>query len=1428
MAPVKQTANAHQTSFLVSHHVPAFVREDHPKFVTFIEKYYEFLANNTVMATADSDVYYYGADTAPKLLQDIRDADNTDFGQFVEAFRRQYGYSFPQDIYSEANKALLYKNLIQFYQAVGTEDSFRALFRLLYNEEIEIYYPAKDLLVASGGSYVKRSRIKTNYTENLNDIENKKIVGSQSGAYATVEYVEMVREGSDSFVVGKIPNATTMTSGATGNTDIHDNRKLLDHGRDYAYVYISEVIGQFDIHEELYYMDGDTTNTSISNTVVLPLTNRILYFEPYNYHSVNSVVSLTDGRKFNRSLSNNTPWGTANIEYSNTGIWHTTGNGTGEIKLNSNTHQSIFFESVLEIGNNDLTDATAYSDLRHFVHSGLTGVRNSDTIYRMSIRARDLGGNSAYSVANGNRFSAGIVAYRHDLRIIGSDSYANTYDNPFWFVSHEQSIDDQFYTYVGYFGGRETEKTATGPYTSKSYGNGGRLDLPTGTQSYNSLQKALDGETVLPFNTTFIAPTFRVNEPGDGATYSQGVTQIDFVSLDELTSMQSQEGYRTGAYQDDSSSLLSGSSHLQDSYYWQRNAYDIRSKQQMGTANGYARVVKDSVHPAGMKMFGTTIHETEITTTVASEDNLADEFVPNELTSLAGWWSADTIDSQNIQYRKYGISTSNGVVGTERNRFPVGFGNFEDLDENYELRTGATVDVIAHGSSDVYVGNRSLRITDAHSSQYPNFDFPMNSTDARIFLAGDLTNMDDDVHHPVIIEPNKKWLLSFYGKVSNTDNDNSVQTNSFGMYVAFGNTSGADYINGGPSITGNGSAGFAYWSDFDAEDTWQRMSMVLDLTAYQHTRIGFRFQLPDRRTFSGSSADQTKYHLDGFMLEEYDPVSHGTVWGEHTPSPYIETGLSGSNVVSWFDRSPNKHHVYANTHGGLFYHPQFVSNAINGKPAIRFSANTVKNTGNVYEFSSIGGSVNSIALELGDATNFKPSTSGFQSKITTNSSGGFLGGTLASPSLTRSISNTWTVMAVVKSHLNINSLSYSAFNPTIINSGYAGNEDALYDSASAKGVLNLTYRSDIDDNGALRALTANSDVAVNSLETKPVAVFDSHESPTTNTTFRIVGVSINASSIAGSTSDLMNLHIDGRRFANSELKPTTGFISEHSGMHWQSQNNYVTSIGTWAPANAAALTSDSVRSVYPYGTNDWDGDIAEILVFNEKLSNTSIAKVEGYLAHKYNLQSNLKHKDDLGTGSPEIEAYRWEFANTTDGWQFYVDNGGTRVSAPNLSVDQYVWTSHGGVADSNNELTVDVGSFSGTGNLIMEKTTSVQLVGAAYDTFRIRFRTHASDVADTKAGFLVFTDVDGTETQVYDQKQVHSAGAVFNHEVDLSQISAWTGKKITKLKYVFDRDSGGGQKYYVDFVSVAGNSHPHPYRDVAPVTGSSNSWHINY
>jgi hypothetical protein len=131
---------------------------------------------------------------------------------------------------------------------------------------------------------------------------------------------------------------------------------------------------------------------------------------------------------------------------------------------------------------------------------------------------------------------------------------------------------------------------------------------------------------------------------------------------------------------------------------------------------------------------------------------------------------------------------------------------------------------------------------------------------------------------------------------------------------------------------------------------------------------------------------------------------------------------------------------------------------------------------------------------------------------------------------------------------------------------------------------------------------------------------------------------------AGEGSDTISVHTNGVRIGNSGLQwTTTGshmgapskiqFASTvNDGITWETQKSYVTSIGGWAPSNNQIYDTGDGGSarIYRYGEHRWDGDIAEVLVFNEKLSNSQMALVEGYLSWKYGLQETLNHKSGSG------------------------------------------------------------------------------------------------------------------------------------------------------------------------------------------------------
>ena len=95
---------------------------------------------------------------------------------------------------------ILIKNIKDFYRAKGTEKATQFLMRILYNEEIEFYYPKKDVLRASDGKwYIQRSlRVTDTKVANVSNsmftalekFIGTRVTGKTSQASATVESVD--------------------------------------------------------------------------------------------------------------------------------------------------------------------------------------------------------------------------------------------------------------------------------------------------------------------------------------------------------------------------------------------------------------------------------------------------------------------------------------------------------------------------------------------------------------------------------------------------------------------------------------------------------------------------------------------------------------------------------------------------------------------------------------------------------------------------------------------------------------------------------------------------------------------------------------------------------------------------------------------------------------------------------------------------------------------------------------------------------------------------------------------------------------------------------------------------------------------------------------------------------------------------------------
>lgn len=150
--------------------LPEFVQNDYDKFVTFIEKYYEFM---------DSE----GNPSNLLLNKDYHDIDELNDPELNKR-ALELAQHYPQIL--QTDRKTLLKKIKNIYESKGSERSIKAYFKLLYNEEVEVYYPSKNILRASDGIWIEETSVRA--TSGFNNYE----VLDLNGRVADIKYWETV------------------------------------------------------------------------------------------------------------------------------------------------------------------------------------------------------------------------------------------------------------------------------------------------------------------------------------------------------------------------------------------------------------------------------------------------------------------------------------------------------------------------------------------------------------------------------------------------------------------------------------------------------------------------------------------------------------------------------------------------------------------------------------------------------------------------------------------------------------------------------------------------------------------------------------------------------------------------------------------------------------------------------------------------------------------------------------------------------------------------------------------------------------------------------------------------------------------------------------------------------------------------------------
>jgi len=130
--------------------VPEHIAHNYPGLIAAVKSYADFLEH-----TNDSGHYL-------NTINIQRDIDKIE-SDLLSQLQKEVGATIPQQF--SADPRLLYKRITEFYRSRGTPASIETFFRILFNDEVELYFPKEDMLIPSDGRF---SDFTTDVTSNPN------------------------------------------------------------------------------------------------------------------------------------------------------------------------------------------------------------------------------------------------------------------------------------------------------------------------------------------------------------------------------------------------------------------------------------------------------------------------------------------------------------------------------------------------------------------------------------------------------------------------------------------------------------------------------------------------------------------------------------------------------------------------------------------------------------------------------------------------------------------------------------------------------------------------------------------------------------------------------------------------------------------------------------------------------------------------------------------------------------------------------------------------------------------------------------------------------------------------------------------------------------------------------------------------------------
>lgn len=170
---------------------PALYRDEGHELVKFVEEYYKFLETQTNMSVYNN-----------RRLFEYRDIATT-LGEMIIFFQKKFLADLPLD--DVGTVKFIVRNIMSLYRRKGSESGIILFFRMFFQEDVEIYYPASNILKPSDsswktGTYLQLfpnnaefpSPANSSIIYEYDSLAGKNIIGSISGARAAVDKINFI------------------------------------------------------------------------------------------------------------------------------------------------------------------------------------------------------------------------------------------------------------------------------------------------------------------------------------------------------------------------------------------------------------------------------------------------------------------------------------------------------------------------------------------------------------------------------------------------------------------------------------------------------------------------------------------------------------------------------------------------------------------------------------------------------------------------------------------------------------------------------------------------------------------------------------------------------------------------------------------------------------------------------------------------------------------------------------------------------------------------------------------------------------------------------------------------------------------------------------------------------------------------------------